>query len=286
MGVLVDWPGEATHPRRFIFLASESRPPACAAETLAIEQAARRREELNGLYVALTRTQTTLVISSTEPHIQNEGSWWQRLQDHATPMPLTAWKEEGMAQAPSVPDAGPPSLPSFSLKIVPNLPQAFAEYAQAATNNIANDTPDSRIGQAMHRLLEWVMARQTDLDGNQDQDVWTTSQLNHVARDFMLDGTQLQSACGMATSILRGDAAWCWDASRLAWQGNEVALNHGGRSLRIDRLVQHAPSGEWWVLDYKSASAPERQPELVAQLAGYRAAVSRPIPGRRCAQHS
>jgi ATP-dependent helicase/nuclease subunit A len=80
MGVLVDWPGEATEPRKFVFLVSESRPPACAAETLAGEQAARKREELNALYVALTRARHTLVISSIEPHRVTTESWWQRLQ--------------------------------------------------------------------------------------------------------------------------------------------------------------------------------------------------------------
>ncbi|MDP3310150.1 MAG: UvrD-helicase domain-containing protein, partial [Polaromonas sp.] len=55
MGVLVDWPGEEVAPKKFVFLVSETRPPACAVETLAEEQAARRREELNALYVALTR---------------------------------------------------------------------------------------------------------------------------------------------------------------------------------------------------------------------------------------
>ena len=53
MGVLVDWPGEAPHPQRFVFLASESRPPACVADALAREQVERRREELNALYLSL-----------------------------------------------------------------------------------------------------------------------------------------------------------------------------------------------------------------------------------------
>jgi ATP-dependent helicase/nuclease subunit A len=64
MGVLVVWPGAHAYPQRFVFLASESKPSACVADALALEQAARQREELNGLYVALTRTQRTLVVSA------------------------------------------------------------------------------------------------------------------------------------------------------------------------------------------------------------------------------
>ena len=38
-------PGEAAYPQRFVYLASESKPPACVADVLAIEHAARKREE-------------------------------------------------------------------------------------------------------------------------------------------------------------------------------------------------------------------------------------------------
>ncbi|MGZ5195322.1 MAG: UvrD-helicase domain-containing protein, partial [Ramlibacter sp.] len=69
MGVVVEWPGEAPTPWRFAFLASETRPPACSTEALDVEMAARQREELNALYVAMTRARQQLVISSVEPHI-------------------------------------------------------------------------------------------------------------------------------------------------------------------------------------------------------------------------
>ncbi|MCX8520235.1 MAG: UvrD-helicase domain-containing protein, partial [Rhodoferax sp.] len=89
MGTLVDWPGEDRYPCRFVFLARESRPPACATETLSKEQAARNREELNALYVALTRTQHTLVLTSVEPRsTASTPSWWARLHAHAQPQPL------------------------------------------------------------------------------------------------------------------------------------------------------------------------------------------------------
>ncbi len=52
---------------------SESRPPACAGEALAAEQAARKREELNALYVALTRArQPGGVVRRAAPHERNE----------------------------------------------------------------------------------------------------------------------------------------------------------------------------------------------------------------------
>ncbi|MCX7258526.1 MAG: hypothetical protein NTZ64_17915, partial [Polaromonas sp.] len=85
-------------PRKFVFLVSESAPPACAQETLVAEQTARKREELNALYVALTRARHTLVISSIEPHRATTDSWWQRLRAQMPPQDETA---EAPAPAPA-----------------------------------------------------------------------------------------------------------------------------------------------------------------------------------------
>ena len=51
-----------------------------------------------------------------------------------------------------------------------------------------------------------------------------------------------------------------------------------GEVRRIDRLVQLADGG-WWVLDYKLGAAPQREPDNLAQLRGYRAAVAALQPG-------
>ncbi|MDH5709458.1 MAG: UvrD-helicase domain-containing protein, partial [Hylemonella sp.] len=80
MGVLLDWPGASEAPESFIFLASESRMPPSVAQAMAVELQARQREELNALYVAMTRARQRLVLSSAQPHLPQEASWWQRLQ--------------------------------------------------------------------------------------------------------------------------------------------------------------------------------------------------------------
>ena len=83
----------------------------------------------------------------------------------------------------------------------------------------------------------------------------------------------------MAQRILQGEGAWAWDPAQVDWQGNEVELHFAGELLRLDRLVRRRGSGEWWVLDFKSAAQPERQPELLAQMARYREAVAAAYPG-------
>ncbi|MES2362540.1 MAG: UvrD-helicase domain-containing protein [Pseudomonadota bacterium] len=270
MSVLVDWPGEAAAPQKFVFLVSESRPPACAAEALASEQAARAREELNALYVALTRARDTLVLSSIEPHRETTHSWWQRLYPLAAEAPAPAGGDVPVA------NTADPQL--FALPELPELPASarLAATASSAPLSVADDTPAARLGKAMHRLLEWDAAAPS----------WAAERLAaasaSVAREFRLSPAQVAEALAMARRIRNGDAAWAWDDNLIGWQGNEVELVHAGQTLRLDRLVQRKDAGhagQWWVLDYKSASEPLRQGALVAQLQGYRAALQGIYPG-------
>ena len=105
------------------------------------------------------------------------------------------------------------------------------------------------------------------------------AQLREVERSFGLDAAAVQQAGAMAQRILQGAGAWAWDPAHVDWQDNEVELLADGELLRLDRLVRRRDSGEWWVLDYKSAVHPERQPELVEQMRRYREAVAVANPG-------
>jgi ATP-dependent helicase/nuclease subunit A len=280
MGVLVDWPGEAAHPMRFVFLASEAQPPACVADALATEQVARNREELNGLYVAMTRTQQTLVLSSMAPRVQNPGSWWTRLQAHAQDAPssdgpdLTSMASLDPAATPDV-ASGNVAIQVLPVRTAVAQPTARAAGSTVISNAVQSDHPaeasvESRIGSAMHLLLEWVAVRP---GGPVLQNCWNAGQIARVAAQFLLDSEQVLAACNMARGILGGEAAWAWDADELDWHGNEVPIVHRGRMLRIDRLVRRKTLGQWWVLDYKSSAQPHLQPALCSQLQTYREAV-------------
>ena len=267
MGVLIEWPGEAAWPTKFVFLASESKPPACAVAALAAEQSERQREELNALYVALTRSRHTLVISSIASYRAAERSWWQRLVELAQPVTLALPDDAATAAAASTESAvaGVCYLPELPPFVQSESPVALTTVELDATQ--AQDELLARIGRAMHRLLQWGSV--------------SSNNTVAAAREFDLAPAQGRQAAAMAQCILQGEGAWAWDEAVLAWQGNEVELIHQGVLLRLDRLVQRqdgAHAGHWWVLDYKSAHSPQDQPELLAQLRGYRAAVQAIYP--------
>ena len=254
MGVIVEWPGEAPAPWRFAFIASESRPPACSAEALEVEQAARQREELNALYVAMTRARRLLVLSSVQPYLPAEASWWQRLEP---------FSEQLAAPPPAIAVANGNARASFALPVVPT--KSGGLPASGEQDPTPEDSPESRFGQAVHQLLErWSFGAE----------IFAAAQLRRASRDFGLDDGQLREAASMARRILQGEGAWAWHDDAVDWQGNEVALLHEGESLRLDRLVRRRGNGDWWVFDYKSAAQPQQQPELLVQLRRYRQAVA------------
>ncbi|MEJ6022983.1 UvrD-helicase domain-containing protein [Ramlibacter sp. PS4R-6] len=251
MGVVVEWPGEAPAPWRFSFIASESKPPPCHVEALGIELGLRQREDLNMLYVAMTRARRELVVSAAEPTSVNAGSWWRRLEGLATEVEVPV----------GAPLATTGSHEHFVLPQIAALPERTETLAPAA-----RDSLESRMGQAMHRLLETAGAGAA-----------TPAQLRRIARQFALERAQAEQAARMAERIVRGEGGWAWDSSVVEWHADEVPLHHAGELLRIDRLVRRA--GEWWVLDYKSAARPEDDAAKLAQMQRYRAALQAIHPG-------
>ncbi|MFN7445233.1 MAG: UvrD-helicase domain-containing protein [Curvibacter sp.] len=258
MGVLLDWPGEAAAPLSYIFLASENRVPTSIRAALEKEQRERQREELNALYVALTRARQRLVLSSVQPHGDSGRSWWQRLLPGC--VPLTA---EELSNASIAGASGETPL------ALPVLPDVRFDTPRGDAVVQSQDPPEARIGKAMHRLLEWTTLKAQD---------WTVSQLQRITVEFGLDTAQARQAESLARRILQGEGAWAWSVAEVDWEANEVPVNVQGSVRRIDRLVRRR-DGHWWVLDYKSAANPQTRDELLAQLRAYRSAVQAASPG-------
>ena len=261
---LIDWPGEQPAPTRLVFLASEDAPPPGVADLAAQEAAAQAREELNALYVAMTRARGRLVLSGVTPYSQPASSWWQRIEALAEPLPVPQ-------------DAVAPAGDEDSFAML-ELPPALVHQAQEAIESEvakAEPTDTSRVGEAMHWLLEHAA------DTPQG---WLPERVAQARRRFGADADQAARAETLARRILTGDAAWAWAGGEVLEAFNEIELTHQGQRLRIDRLVRRRAGAHgdeaWWVLDYKSAARPERDALLVEQLGRYREAVSLIHPGQ------
>ncbi|MFN3436935.1 MAG: UvrD-helicase domain-containing protein [Acidovorax sp.] len=288
MGVLVDWPGEKTEPAGFVFLASESSPPPSAESALSTEQQARQREELNMLYVAMTRAKHCLALSSVLPSVSAPGSWWNRLAPLLADAPVP--DEAGQAIGSEAAGVQDSAHDHFTLAELPVLPPEWRAGPRSATEVVdpadpepSLSTPASRLGEAMHQLLEQAGVAGAPLADLRTHG-WPAARVARLAQDFDITVGAARTAAQTAQRILAGEGAWAWDANVVDTTINEAPLRYQGQSLRIDRLVHcHQPPERagWWVLDYKSAAQPERQPALMAQLQRYRAAVMGQAPGER-----
>ncbi|GAB1384494.1 hypothetical protein MASR1M50_28150 [Burkholderiales bacterium] len=146
--VLIDWPGAERAPRRLVFLASGSKPPPSLEDLAQQEADAQAREELNALYVAMTRARQRLVLSGITPHAQPPSSWWQRIEALAEPLAAPP-----PAVAPAA--AGDAVFDMLELPAAPVHPAPEAIETEAVTRTAEADSSDAaRIGEAMHWLLE------------------------------------------------------------------------------------------------------------------------------------
>ena len=285
MGVLVDWPGEAAAPQRFVFLPSEARPSACCADFLAAEQTARAREELNALYVAMTRARAQLVLSSVEPGRSAAiTSWHGRIAAHAEPIDTgvladgAGWPEPAAVAARPIDDA-----PSF---FISELPGALVHPAFSAMNTgVDGDTgttpvpidtraaADLRAGAALQRLLAWAPL---------DPRSVPPAQVAAVTRECALSPAEARRAAALAQQVLMETAGWAWDAALVDWHENALELvDAAGAIVRLDRLVRRIDTGHWWVLHYAFApSGPAAHDETpVAHARRLRDAVQAAQPG-------
>ncbi|WP_374433395.1 UvrD-helicase domain-containing protein [Inhella sp.] len=266
--LLIEWPVEQPRPSRVAFLASESRPPPALAAAMEEELAQRRREELNGLYVALTRARRQLILSRTPSARSGPAS---------SPWALVTGSGLALPWQPS--DTPPLSQPLMApaLPVLPALPPRTEAPAEAAPG-AADDPRAASLGEAFHRVMEW--ATQPGAPRSQlPQWLASSSQM------YGLDARGQKALADWVQGVLGSAALAPWLAGEsLLWAGNEVALLDEGREIRLDRLVcRREPDGQpcWWVLDYKLHPAPLKVPEYLEQMRRYLGALRAMEPDQR-----
>jgi len=277
--LLIDWPAERPCPVRCAFLYSESaaRCPASLAGLLQVEVEARQREELNSLYVAITRARERLFVSATEPHRPSSSvSWWQRIEPVASRWQLP---DEGAS-----PGAVPPET-AVDVLTLPRVavPPPPSPQRTPGSGRTETATDSTRLGTAVHRVLEWASQR-APVAGD-EQEARLRRLCEAAAQESGANPVDVERIAGR---ILKSpDCSRFFDLTHLQWAGNEVSVSDAGDTLRLDRLVALHETDQrvWWVLDYKLEHHPEALAAYRDQLLRYRKAVQRLQPGEpvRCA---
>jgi ATP-dependent helicase/nuclease subunit A len=304
--LLVDWPVQRPAPACAAFVAREAAIAPTLAALLDREQQERRREELNALYVAVTRARSRLIVSHSVPHQRgSERCWWDRLRPVARPLPeppLAAGAVPATCGDAAVPAAlcatgmGGGTVAAVACGVrVARLPVAVHESQStdqsgrqsAGLPGLApgGDTPGgtasmeeagsaraAALGRAVHRLLEWIGQPQRALAR-----AGRAAAAAQAALAVGLPPEAAQEVEALASTI--ADSAPCarfFSGPALRWAGAEVPVAAAGRPLRIDRLVSIVGDDgqpQWWVLDYKLHHRPQDLAPCREQLQQYREAV-------------
>jgi len=272
--VLVDWPPEAAAPAHFSVwgrAADRSRVQRDVAEA---ERAHAAREDLNLLYVAVTRARQALIVSGVETK-GADGSWYPRLR--AAALDLTGTPADApsgtvvvgadltaasTAEAATPAPAGPSPLPDPRLRA----PLPTGQRRERSTS------PGQRYGTLFHAVMEQLTVAPGIDEG--------------TLRELLgISAAELAPLAAQARRMLgSAELAPFFDPARYVRAENEVPyVDDQGALRRIDRLVEHADAV--WVLDYKTGAAAgvagtPLEAEYREQVRAYCAAVRQAIPGK------
>ncbi|HET8871898.1 MAG TPA: PD-(D/E)XK nuclease family protein, partial [Aquabacterium sp.] len=256
----------ATHPTRCAFIQSQSAPPPSLQDLLDVEACAADREELNALYVAITRAKTRLYISRVEPHYQSsKPSWWNRLLSSGALNGEAPWVWTDSTRSQ---DEWAPQTERIILQELPALP----EWTGKATSAEPKDSIQL-LGQTVHKALEWITAMPLHKRTGAliERAVKRAVQLHELPVEWH------ERALHQVQQLLDAPEIAPWLApDHHLWSGNEVTLHLEGQTLRIDRLVARLEGDRtcWWILDYKLNHNPQELETYRAQMKSYMRAVA------------
>jgi ATP-dependent helicase/nuclease subunit A len=254
--VLVDWPPQAAAPQHFSFYGGKEDHGLAREPLFEIETAAARREELNLLYVAMTRARQVFLASGSESAKERGATPYRLLEAAVRKL------GGGNTYGELLPRVAPaPATAGASGAVCPPLPPTGERLR----------VPDGgeRFGILLHALLE----RRT---GGFGAEGWWT-RLGFADDEY-------RRVLPVAERLLAAPALQrFFDAAqhRRAW--NEIELpGSDGQLQRIDRMVEFTGADDGlWVLDYKSSrSDTARLAAYQRQLRAYCRAAAAVFPQR------
>ncbi|MEO8410976.1 MAG: 3'-5' exonuclease, partial [Propionivibrio sp.] len=264
--VLIDWPPAAAGPRHYSFYGRQEERGAARQALFESEAAAARREELNLLYVAITRARQVFIASGIEALRDAGATPYRRLADAVHRLSGGLVHGDELSRLPRR-----EALPDQTMKQrAVDVPPAAVLPAEIALPAIGErrSSPDAaeRFGILLHALLE----RRT---GGTETDAWWHA--------LGFDDGDYRRVVPIAERLLRAPHLQRFFVAqhyRRAW--NEIELTIGDGSVqRVDRLVEF--DTEIWVVDYKSSGQhAARIDEYGQQVRAYCAAVGGTFPGR------
>jgi len=273
-GVLLDWPPNAPQPVHFSLFTDKRRRGAKRAAYFNADEDYIRREEMNLLYVAMTRAKQALLVSGHGG--LEEASWYGRIavavEEGDNPLLIAA---DNLASVLSV------AATEIDAALLCPLPTG---------QRAMRSTAAQRQGTLLHTLLQHLSAPSSVLpstsvlltaDGMKGREMTDKAALQ---LQFDISSSDMESLWQQAQHLLALPALQrFFDPQHFCRACNEMPyVNARGELRRIDRLVEF--DDEVWVLDYKTGATSDSVSHR-AQMQEYRVAMQAVYAGKmvRCA---
>lgn len=281
-GWVVDWPSNEARPTSFVLAANKDHRDAFSQSLIDVRKQREAAEEMNLLYVAVTRARQFLHLSGFSPSKPDkETSWHEHATNAFMQMSVDASDDDCYVYA----DGAPAIATSDTTRIEevaddPRLRQPIRLSINKAQRPSANDEEhDSAAilrGHAVHYLLQQLSESDADvktaLRGRLEAAVGST------LRDADFASWLAEALAVIAAPTLRP----FFDNNKIDRAWNEVPISHGDQQGVIDRLVDDGET--LWILDYKTARGGDDAALLMRyrdQLLAYRDGVARLWPNRK-----
>jgi ATP-dependent helicase/nuclease subunit A len=280
-GVLLDWQPDAPSPAHFSLYGDKGSRGLARAPYFDADEAYARRENMNLLYVAMTRARQFLIASGNGE--LKEGSWYERIASAAGEGQMPC----DLSAVCSAAENNPQS-PILSVAVV-------AQATGTARPAPCGYNPQSCISDERLTLPLPVGRRKPELTGQQRDGIWLHGLLEHLAPThfaILPEASAVQRKLGIPQAEMprllqevqrilgSPKLARFFDIRHCLSASNEISYaDADGELKRIDRLVEF--DTEVWVLDYKTGMESESH---AAQLDEYRRAMQTIYPGKtiRC----
>ena len=257
--VLLDWPTHEPQPLHFSLYTDQASRGRKRAPLFELDAAQQAREEMNLLYVAMTRAQQVLIVSGSSKGEDKEGnkktpSWYDRIVAGASELPNPLQFNPPGKQA----DGKLGKVASSKRSELP----AILPTGKRVTRNTAQQQRGIWLHALLQHLTEGGEADLHDL------------QLRLSIPSTEIDAILQQARQLLATSRL----AHFFDHRQYLCAYNEMPyINAQGELKRIDRLVEL--DNEVWVLDYKLGGS-EDAARYRAQMLEYKTAMQSVYSGK------
>ena len=279
--VLLDWSPHDERPAHFSLYADQASRGRKRAPLFEQEAAQQAREEMNLLYVAMTRAQQALIVSGSKGGRENRSvTWYERIAAAAVnqqePFGLSLSKPTLGQPVPSVhPSTGSGRTEGVSLQIPSIIPTG---------KRTARNTAQQQRGIWLHALLQQLTDYSPRPQAGEGQGERVDARRAEFQQRLAIPAEEIEPLCQQAQHLLAApQLARFFDARQYRAACNEMSyVNAQGELKRIDRLVEF--DDEVWVLDYKLGDSGDVA-RYRAQMQEYRAAMQAVYAGKtvRCA---